>query len=77
MITYEKAKELAKEIDPKVDTYFEYPNAYVFFNSKAEGHEEEDNGIVISKENGQITGYAEYIVYSEYWDKEVQYKLIT
>lgn len=76
MITYEQAVKKAKEIDSKMDTYFEYPDAYVFTNSKAENEEREDNDLVVLKSSGNITGYSEYIMKTKYWNKEVQGKLI-
>ena len=75
-VTYEEAKKKAQGIDPKVDSYFEYPDAYIFFNSKAKGHDAEDNEIVIQKEGGNITNYAEYIMDSKYGSEEVQIKLV-
>ena len=76
MITYEQAVKEAKAVDPKMDTYFEYPDAYVFTNSKAEGDEREDNDVVVLKSSGNLTGYSEYIRKTKYWNKEVQGKLI-
>ena len=62
MITYEKAKQKALESIPKADTVIEYDSAYVFYNSKARGNEQDDNEIVILKDNGNIISYTQYIV---------------
>lgn len=47
---------------PNVDTCVEYNSAYVFYNSKARGNEQDDNEIVILKDNGNIISYTQYIM---------------
>ena len=76
MITYEQARDKAKQIIPKVDIYYEYPDAYMFTNSKAKGEELWDNDVVIYKANGEITNISGYIMESKFEIKEVQAKLV-
>ena len=61
-MTYEKAKQKAKEIDKNVDTVVEYESAYVFYNSKARGNNTEDNEVVIDKDTGKVISYSEYVM---------------
>jgi len=75
MITYEQAKQTAKEL-LSADTVLEYPDAYVFTNSKAVGDDQEDNELVILKQNGNIISYFEYLSNSKHSHNEVQAKLI-
>lgn len=76
MITFEQAKQKAKEIIPKADVYYDYPDAFIFSNSTAKGPEQVDNEVVILKPDGKIVDYSIYIMNTKYWDKEVQAKLV-
>ena len=62
MITYEKAKQKALENITNADTSVEYNSVYIFYNSKARGDKQEDNEVVIRKDNGNIISYTEYIM---------------
>lgn len=75
MITYEVALDKAKKVEPKIDMYIEYPEAFIFTNSKAKGDEKWDNEVIIERKKGNIISYTDLILIS---DKEFdgQYKLI-
>lgn len=75
-MTYDQAKQIAKKYDPKINAVSEYPDAYIFTNTKAIGDEMWDNEVVILKQNGEIISYSEWVMNSKYADKEVQVKLI-
>ena len=62
MITYEVALDKAKRIDPTVDSYTEYPEAFVFTNSKVKGYEQEDNEVVIERKKGNVISYSELVI---------------
>ena len=62
MITYEVALDKAKRVDSKIDSYKEYPEAFVFMNSKAEGNECWDNEVVVERKNGKIISYSEFVM---------------
>jgi len=59
MITYEVALDKAKRLDPKIDSYVEYPEAFVFTNSKVK---EDDNEIVIERKKGEYISYTDLIL---------------
>lgn len=65
MITYEEAKDKATSARSGLDTALEYKDAYVFYNSKARGHETEDNEIVILKKNGSRVSMSEYVMMTQ------------
>ena len=73
MIAYEKAKQKALENIPNADTCVEYNSVYIFYNSKARGDKQEDNEVVIRKDNGNIISYTEYIMTTN--DKESDKKV--
>lgn len=75
-VPYQNAKLIAKKVDANIDIYFEYPDAYVFSNSKAKGGDAQDNEVVIDKASGKILDYSLYIMNTKYWNKEVQAKLV-
>lgn len=76
MITFDKALETAKTIIPKVDSYEEYPDVYIFTNSKAEGDEKWDNNVVVTKKDGNVISYTDFIMDSKYADMDVVPKSI-
>lgn len=76
MVTYEVAVDMAKRIEPKVDSYQEYPDVFIFTNSKATGDDQWDNEIVISKNSGKVISYVDFIMDSKYADMDVVPKLI-
>lgn len=70
MITYEVALDAAKRLDPKIDSYVEYPEAFIFTNSKVK---EDDNEIVIERKNGKYISYVDLIMnYDIDPDKELK-----
>lgn len=62
MITFEVALDKAKRVDPKIDSYAEYPEAFVFTNSKAKGDDQWDNEVVIERKNGKLISYTEFVM---------------
>lgn len=60
MITYEEAKQKALKADKKIDSAYEYNDAYVFVNSK----EKYDNEIVIMKKTGNAVSMSDYAAMS-------------
>ena len=62
MITYEVALDKAKRCNPKIDSYKEYPEAFVFTNSKATGDEQWDNEVVVERKKGGIISYSELVM---------------
>lgn len=68
-MTFERAKQVAKKYNPKVDVYQEYPDVYLFFIEKPTKVEMLDNEVIIRKDNGKIISYTEYIMTSKYADE--------
>ena len=62
MITYEVALDKAKRADSNIDSYMEYPEAFIFTNSKATGHDREDNAIVIERKTGDFISYIDLVM---------------
>lgn len=62
MITYEQAKEKAVKLKKNLDTTLEYKDAYMFYNSKARGNQQEDNEVIVLKKSGKIVSMTEYII---------------
>lgn len=62
MVTYEQAKEKALKARNDINAAKEYDSAYLFYNSKAKGNEEDDNEVLILKSNGERISMTEYIV---------------
>ena len=62
MITYEQAKEIATKAKSGIDTALEYKDAYVFYNSKVNKSNMDDNEVVILKSNGKRVSMTEYVV---------------
>ena len=62
MITYEQAKAKAQKVLTGINTVLEYKDAYMFYNSKARGQEQEDNEVIVLKKNGKIISMTEYVM---------------
>lgn len=73
MITYEKAKQIAKKCIPNINIYFEYPDAYIFTTNKSE--DEWDDEVVIDKRTGSVISHTQFVIRNKS-NKEVQAKLI-
>lgn len=73
MITYDEAKGQALMQKSKLDAVLDYGDAYVFYDSKAFGTNEEDNGIVVLKSTGEIKSIAEYMPMSTGVGKSIKY----
>ena len=66
MITLEKAKETAQKINPKMDAYYEYPDAYWFCISKPTKADLWDNAVIIKKKDGKLMTMFEYTMTPNY-----------
>lgn len=73
MITYDEAKSLALKVRPESNSVLDYGDAYVFYDSKAYGTDEEDNGIAIIKATGEIKSIAEYMPMNNGKGKRIVY----
>jgi len=76
MITYEVAFDKAKRMDPDIDSYQEFPNAFVFTNSKAEGDDQWDNEVVIDRKTGNIISYFKFVISNPGVKKDIPFKPI-
>lgn len=59
MVSYEEAKAKAMKINPNINTAREYRGAYVFYNSKSKG---DDNEVTILKSSGNYVSFSDYAV---------------
>lgn len=74
MITYEEAKKKAMKAKSGLDSAVEYQKAWMFYNSKATGHNQEDNEIVILKDSGKWISMTEYVMSTKDNDKPKKIK---
>lgn len=72
MITYQNAKQLAKQVIPDINIYYDYPDAFIFSNSHVKESECDDNEVVVEKSTGKLIDYSIYIMKTKYADMEVQ-----
>ena len=61
-MTYNKAKQLALKINGKVNAFYEFDNAYRFYDSKATTVKVPDNDVVVLKSTGKIINYTTYLL---------------
>lgn len=66
MLRLEEAKVIAQKIMPKIDAYYEYPDAFWFRISNPVKDEVWDNAVVVNKRGGSVLTAFEYIVSSKY-----------
>ena len=76
MITYEVAFDKAKRMDPDIDSYQEFPNAFIFTNSKAEGDDQWDNEVVVDRQTGNIISYSSFVMHNSKLNKDIPFKPI-
>ena len=72
MITYDQALHLAKDLDPNVNVFYDYPDVYLFTNTRAKGSERLDNEIIIQKSSGDIIGHLQWITSRKYKSRIVK-----
>ena len=72
MITYQNAKQIAKQVRPDLNIYYDYPDAFIFSNSQVKEEECDDNEVVVEKATGKLIDYSIYIMKTKYADMEVQ-----
>ena len=65
MISFEQANKIAKKIMPKADVYQEYSDVYIFFIKNPTKNEMWDNEVVVSKKDGKVISYTDYIMSSK------------
>lgn len=61
MINYKKAKETAINIDNNINTVYTDNNSYIFSNSNIDMY----NPVVVTKSNGDVMNYLDYISNNE------------
>lgn len=74
MITFEKAKQIAKRCIPDINLVYEYPDAYIFSTS-SKGSDEWDDDVVIDKKTGTVISHTQFALRNRS-NKEVQGRLI-
>jgi hypothetical protein len=62
MVTYEVALDKAKRVQPDIDSYVEYPEAFVFTNSKVDKDNRDDNEVVIERKKGEVISYLKFVM---------------
>ena len=61
MITFEEAKAIAKQANPKINACNEYKEAYHFFE-KTDEDIDGDNGVVVMKSNGRAKQFVQFLL---------------
>lgn len=76
MTTFDEAKKIAKKINPKVDVYQEYSDAFIFFIKDPKQDDVWDNEVVIKKSDGKVISYTKYIMTSKYFNDSAEDKRV-
>lgn len=72
MVSFEEATKIAKSHKKDVNMANIYSDAYVFYNSRAAGNEQEDNDVVVMKEDGSVVSFSDYVMTSNASDKHTK-----
>ena len=72
MVSFEEATKIAKSHKKNVNMANIYEDAYVFYNSRATGNDQEDNDVVVWKEDGTVTNFGDYVMTSNASDKHTK-----